>query len=56
MEWVIGRKRSDPAAAHQAPETGTIENSMQHVRVVASRLLNGQIVAAATGDCVHTRP
>ena len=53
MEWVIGRKRSDLAAAHQAPEIGTIENGMQHVRVVASRLLDGEVVATAAVDHVH---
>ena len=50
---MIGRKRSDLAAAHLAPEIGTIENSMQHVRVVASRLLDGEVVATATVDHVH---
>ena len=53
---MIGRKRSDLAAADQAPEIGTIENGMQHVRVVASRLLNGEVVATAAVDHVHTGP
>ena len=53
---MIGRKRSDLAAAHQAPETGNIENRMHHVRVAASRLLDGEIVATAAVDHVHTRP
>ena len=53
---MIGRKRSDLAAADQEPEIGTIENGMQNVRVVASRLLNGEVVATAAVDHVHTGP
>ena len=52
---MIGRKRSDLAAVHQAPEIGTIENGMQHVGVVASRLLDGEVVATTAADGVHAR-
>ena len=53
---MIWRKRTELTAAHQAPEIGNIENGMHHVGVVASRLPDGEVVATAAVDHVHTGP
>ncbi len=51
----IGPKGNEPTVSHQSPGIRRREDRVHHVRVRLTGFLDGEIVAAATGDGVHAR-
>ena len=50
---VVRWKTSELAAGQQSSDIRRVENCMHHIRIMRPWFLDGEIVAAATGDGIH---